>query len=272
MVSPSEHYRAHRATYDHLWEKTATTGKIYADSDFSTKYDLLDKAIRFALLSAQTKVPEQEKAYRASLEVGTATTIRRFILESELQSTDTDQDDAPRTFNTEWWKDEYDTVVFRRARDKWAEMAEAIRAAGVNYANNKAAYIIRNSVEPDYKAIIDHWTANENDEAHRLLADEFLGVGLPKAAYSMGKLGCEEKLCIDRHVAQAAGIDQEDRYTGTVVERYEADCETVETAFPELSHLPRLLFRWIVFDASRYTEIGENPVTTHDVWFDSLPL
>jgi len=54
----------------------------------------------------------------------------------------------------------------------------------------------------------------------------------------MGKLGCEEKLCIDRHVAVAAGIDPDYLDQGAVVERYEAQCNRVEAAFPELTELP----------------------------------
>jgi hypothetical protein len=96
------------------------------------------------------------------------------------------------------------------------------------------------------------------DTAQRLIADEFLGVGLSKAAYAMGKLGCGEKLCIDRHVAEAAGIDPDDQYQGTVVDRYDAPCDRVDAAFPELADLPRPLFRWVVFDGPRFTEDRRN--------------
>lgn len=88
----------------------------------------------------------------------------------------------------------------------------------------------------------------------------------------MGKLGCKEKLCIDLHVAAASGIDPDDLYQEPVVERYEAQCDRVEAAFPELAELPRPLFRWVVFDAHRSTEDVDSPVTTHEVLFDSLPI
>lgn len=91
-------------------------------------------------------------------------------------------------------------------------MADALRTAGVNYANNRAPYIVRNAVEPDYETILSQWDKEAYDTVHRQIVDEFLGVGLSKGAYAMGKLGCTEKLCIDRHVAAAAGVDPDDLY------------------------------------------------------------
>jgi len=81
---------------------------------------------------------------------------------------------------------------------------------------------------------------------------------------------CAEKLCIDTHVAAASGIEADDRYQEIVIDRHESQCDQVEAAFPELSKLPQPIFRWIVFDAHRYTAGDEPPVTIHETWFDSV--
>lgn len=270
-MDPQQHYRTYQKEYDWAWERTAATGRIFGQVAVDTRQDLLDQAVRFGLLSTQTKVRQQEQAYTVSLEMGSASALRDRIHNPDARQLNSDSVTPPSTFNTAGWRDNYGEEVFTRALAAWEDMAETLRAAGVNYANNKAAYIVRNCVEPDYETIFDQWDDGAYDQVHRRIAEEFLGVGLSKGAYAMGKLGCAEKLCIDRHVASAAGIASEDLYRGPVVERYEEQCDRVEAAFPDLSELPRPIFRWIVFDAHRYAARGEPPVTTHDVLFDSVP-
>lgn len=272
MVDPFRHYQTYQEEYNRLWQRTAATGEVFEEVDHETRQDLLDQAVRFGLLSTQTKVPQQEAAYRASLDIGSATEIRARLQDCHTPRISEDAVSPPSTFDAAYWRDEHGEPDYERALAIWDELADELRAAGVNYANNKAAYIARNSVEPDYEMILDRWDAGAYDRAHRLVADEFLGVSLSKGAYAMGKLGCEEKLCIDRHVAAAAGINPDDLYQGTVVDRYEDQCERVEATFPELAGLPRPLFRWVVFDARRTTEDADSPVTRHDVLFDSLPV
>lgn len=269
---PLQHYRTYQDEYDRLWERTAATGDVFEEAGFETRQDMLDQAVRFGLLSTQTKVPQQEAAYRASLDVGSVTEMRSRLRDNQAPRIAADTVSPPSTFNASRWRDEHGEAVLERALAVWDELADELRAAGVNYANNKAAYIVRNSIEPDYETIFARWDEDAYGRAHRLIADEFLGVGLSKAAYAMGKLGCEEKLCIDRHVAEAAGIDPDDLYQGAVVKRYEVQCDRVEAAVPELAELPRPLFRWVVFDAHRSTEDVDSPVTTHEVLFDSLPI
>ena len=266
------HYHRHQEKYNKAW--TAATGDRFDQADFETRQNLLDQAVRFGLLSTQTRVPQQETAYQASLDIGPATVIRDCILkgnEGRPAADDAeDYDTLPSTLNADRWQSQYEEDVYTRARAIWSEMTDALRDAGVNYANNKAAYIIHNAVEPDYETILGQGDNNAYDTVHRRIADEFLGGGLSKGAYAMGKLGCAGKLCIDTHVAAAAGIDVDDLYQGVVVERYEDQCEQVETAFPELSELPRPIFRWIVFDAHRNTAGDETPVTLHETWFNSV--
>lgn len=269
---PLQHYRTHQDEYNRLWRQTAATGEVFKKAEFGTRKDLLDQAVRFGLLSTQTKVPQQEAAYRASLDVGSSEEIRIQLQDSKASRMADDTVSPPPTFNPSRWRDHHCEAIYERALAVWDELADELRSAGVNYANNKAAYIVRNSIEPDYETIFAQWDEDAYDQTHRKIADEFLGVGLSKAAYAMGKLGCGEKLCIDRHVAAAAGIDTDELYQGTVVDRYEAQCDRVEAAFPELAELPRPLFRWVVFDAHRSSEDTDSPVTTHEVLFDSLPV
>ena len=86
----------------------------------------------------------------------------------------------PPTFNADRWRDDHGEAVYERALAVWDELANALRTAGVNYGNNKAAYIVRNSIEPDYETIFARRDEGAYDEAHRLIADEFLVVGLSK--------------------------------------------------------------------------------------------
>jgi hypothetical protein len=82
----------------------------------------------------------------------------------------------------------------------------------------------------------------------------------------MAKVVTTDKMCIDTHVAQRAGIEPDDIYNGVVVEKYEQQCDEIIEQWPDLyDDLGRFMFQWVVFDSNRET------VTTHDAWFMSLP-
>ncbi len=272
MVDPYEHYQMHQGVYDQLWDRTLAARHVFERSDKDTQCDMLDQAIRFALLSAQTQVPQQEAGYLRSLDVGKCTEIRARLNDPTAPQLSADQVSPPTTFPADRLQSEYGCERYERALAVWDELADELKDAGVNYSNNKAAYIVRNAVEPDYGSILSHWMENAFDAAHQQIVDDFLGVSLSKAAYAMGKLGCSEKLCIDTHVATVADIPSDKLYQGTVVDRFEKDCAKVEAAFPKLATLPRPLFRWILFDAHRFTTEGGPAVTTHDVLFESFSI
>jgi len=104
------------------------------------------------------------------------------------------------------------------------------------------------------------------DAMHRALADECKGVGLRKAGFALALCVTGDKMCIDTHVAQQAGLGPDEIYNGVVVDRYEDQCTTILGHWPDLTrHKSQFMSQWIVFDANMET------VTTHSAWFASLP-
>jgi thermostable 8-oxoguanine DNA glycosylase len=134
----------------------------------------------------------------------------------------------------------------------------------VNYKNNKISYIRETEVK--FKAIdnvIDLLEANKIDEAHKLMCDEFKGVGMAKGAFTLAMLGFTSKMCVDTNVQQASGI--EDVYSGVVVEKYENMCEKIRQQFSDLKdRLDPFMVQWVLFDYQR----GEH--RKHNVFFNQL--
>lgn len=218
-IDPVDHYQEHSELYDRIGQKVEATTDAFAEADRQLQEMLLNQAVSFALISAQTSVDIHEKGYINVLDA-----------------------------------------------DSHSEIEDGLLEAGVNYYRNKAKYIFYNMTEPDYDRVLNHYEAGEIDQMHRAIADEFKGVGLRKAAFAMAKVVTTDKMCVDTHVAQQAGIDSDDIYNGVVVEKYENQCDRVVSNWPELrERLGQFLFQWVVFDAHMET------VTTHDPWFLSLP-
>jgi endonuclease III len=145
-------------------------------------------------------------------------------------------------------------------------VAHALRAHAVNYHKNKARYIMHNRTEPDTARVLDAYSVGNLDAMHRAIQDEYLGVGLRKAGFAMALTVSTDKMCVDTHVAQMAGIEPDDIYNGVVVDRYETQCERIRQQWPTLAdELSPFMCQWVVFDAEMDT------VTTHDAWFASLP-
>lgn len=95
---------------------TAATGEVFEEAEFETRKDLLDQAVQFALLSSQTKVPQQEAAYQASLDVGSATEIRIRLQNSQAPQIADDAVSPSSTFNASRWRDDHGEAVYERAR------------------------------------------------------------------------------------------------------------------------------------------------------------
>jgi len=219
MKDPVDHYEQNRDVYDHISEQVQQTTGYFAQADRPEQRLLLNQAVTFALISAQTSVPIHEKGYLNALEAS--------------------------DFN---------------------ELEDGLLDAGVNYYRNKAKYIFHNMTEPDYEMVLDLYDDGRINEMHRAIADEFKGVSIRKAAYAMAKVVTTDKMCIDTHVAQRAGIEPDEIYNGVVVDKYEAQCDEVIDNWPELREdLGQFMFQWVVFDSNR------DEVTTHDAWFMSLP-
>lgn len=230
-TNPVAHYHEHRTFYDHIEARLEATHEAFRDADRDRRHDMLCKAVAFAGISAQTAVSKHERGYCNAIELG----------------------------------------------DGYALLGpEAIEAglleAGVNYYKNKASYIWYNAHEADVGRALDAYEAHLDgdegalDRMHRAVADEMMGVGLRKAGFALALAVSPQKMCIDTHVAQCAGIEPEDVYEGVVVERYEAQCEQVRAQWPTLDdELDPFMVQWVVFDAHL------EALTPHDPWFCSTP-
>lgn len=127
----------------------------------------------------------------------------------------------------------------------------------VNYWRNKLDYMQRTQVKFELiDDVIFNLLDGNIDKAHKILIDEFLGVGAKKAGFTLAMLGYTSKMCIDTNVEQAAGLD--DVYSGVVVDKYEDQCNEV---MQEYSINTPFMLQWILFDCYR----GET--TTHNVYF-----
>lgn len=226
-IDPVAHYEANRDVYDHIQNRIEATSDFFASAPRPVQKVLLNKAVTWSLISVETAVELHEHGYLNVLQV------------------------PKLTVNA---------------------VQDALLDAGVNYYRNKASYILHNLTEPDYDMVLDHYDdyCNGNASAihrmHRAIRDEFKGVGLRKAGFAMANAVTPQKMCVDRHVANLAGLDADEIYTGVVVDRYEQQCQDIMAQWPELADdLPPYLFQWVLFDADMDT------VTTHDAWFMSLP-
>lgn len=137
-----------------------------------------------------------------------------------------------------------------------ADVAEALQE--VNYWKNKTKYITESRTKFEkIDEVIDLLREGNIDEAHKVLIDDFLGVGAAKAAFTLAMLGYTSKMCLDTNVKQICELD--DVYSGVVVDKYEKCCNQVR----DTSEIrPSFLLQWVLFDMNR------NKVTSHDVYFN----
>jgi len=148
----------------------------------------------------------------------------------------------------------------------WAtdEPHENIQSAleSVNYRNQKERYI-RHSLRNGHlwSDVADMLENGDIDSAHKMILDEFKGVGPAKAPFTLSMLGFESKMCIDANIINAMGLDG--HVSTVVVEKYDSICERLQAKIPSLSSLVSpFMFQWITFDYERGT------ISDHSVFFD----
>jgi len=143
------------------------------------------------------------------------------------------------------------------------DIAEAL--SSVNYRNNKERYI-RHSLRNGHKwaEVADMLEAGEVDTAHKLILDEFMGVGPAKAPFTLSMLGFTDKMCIDANIVNAMGMD--DHVSTVVVEKYDQICQRLRDKMPTLSSMVSpFMWQWATFSFQRGGE-----VETHDVFFKAV--
>jgi len=144
-----------------------------------------------------------------------------------------------------------------------SEYEEAMKS--VNYWKNKIKYIRETEVKfEDIDKAITLLERGKVSKAHKVLVDNFKGVGVVKSAFTLAMIGFKTRACIDSNVLNLSGLDRGDMYNGVVVEKYE---RFVSDLFIELSDklynkVPKFLMQWILFDYQR----GER--ASHKVFFD----
>lgn len=144
--------------------------------------------------------------------------------------------------------------------DSYDDIAEAINEC--NYYKNKARYILDSfQRKEDWKEVVELLRAGEIDKAHKMILDEFLGVGTVKAPFTLAMLGYTEKMCIDTNVANVVGL--EEKPNTVVVDKYESICESVREMFPLLQEIADpFIFQWVVFDYKR------GNISHHETFFN----
>lgn len=121
----------------------------------------------------------------------------------------------------------------------------------VQYHNNKARYISENRENVDFDKLADLLVHGYVDVVHEKLADQCLGLGSAKAAFSLSMLGFTSKICVDSHTANQAGLD---RYASsdTSIDEYRTLSQKVLDTFTELTNMVTpFVYQWVLFDADR---------------------
>jgi len=142
---------------------------------------------------------------------------------------------------------------------------QAMKDRAVLFHNNKNKYF--QETRDNFPAISQTVQALQNhqiDKAHRLMVDNFKGVGVVKSAFVLAMMGFTEKMCIDTNVKQIAMI--EDVYSGVVIERYNMQCDEVLSHVSDelCERLSPFMIQWLLFDMNR----GE--ISDHEVWFNHV--
>jgi len=148
----------------------------------------------------------------------------------------------------------------------WAtdEPSENLQSAleSVNYRNQKERYIrhsLRNGHQ--WSDVADLLEDGDIDSAHKMILDEFKGVGPAKSPFTLSMLGFESKMCIDANIINAMGLDG--HVSTVVVEKYDSICDSLRQKMPTLSSMVSpFMFQWITFDYQR------GNISDHSVFFD----
>jgi thermostable 8-oxoguanine DNA glycosylase len=134
--------------------------------------------------------------------------------------------------------------------------------ASVNYRNQKSEYI-RHSLRNGHKwsDVADLLEEGNIDSAHKMILDEFKGVGPAKAPFTLSMLGFTEKMCVDANIINAMGLDG--HVSTVVVEKYDSICDNLRAKMPSLREMVSpFLWQWITFDYQRGT------ISDHEVFFE----
>ncbi len=145
--------------------------------------------------------------------------------------------------------------------------SENIQSAleSVNYRNQKEQYI-RHSLRNGHlwSDVADMLEDGDIDSAHKMILDEFKGVGPAKAPFTLSMLGFESKCCVDTNIINAMGLDG--HVSTVVVEKYDNIVKSLREKTPALSRITsRFVWQWVIFS---YTRNDDNSVDRHRAFFD----
>jgi thermostable 8-oxoguanine DNA glycosylase len=81
MRDPETHYDEHRPVYDHISEQVEQTTQAFAEAPRQEQAVMLNKAVTFALISAQTQVRNHEAGYLNAIQATDPDEIREGLLD-----------------------------------------------------------------------------------------------------------------------------------------------------------------------------------------------
>jgi thermostable 8-oxoguanine DNA glycosylase len=132
-----------------------------------------------------------------------------------------------------------------------SEIADIFADNTVMYHNNKARYIAENRDSVDFNSLASRLKDGEIDAVHESIVDQCLGLGSAKGAFSLSMLGYTEKLCVDSHTANIAGLER-DASADANTEEYEQLSQTILDTFSSLAdELEPFMVQWIMFSADK---------------------
>ena len=132
----------------------------------------------------------------------------------------------------------------------------------VVYSNQKTDWLKATNVLHKYNVVrmLQSDASRQGiDKAHRYLHDNFVGLGLMKAAFTLAMLGFTSRMCIDTNVAQVTGIETRGlKKFDSYIDACDEVCQEYDMG------LPPFITQWVLFDFNR----GNH--STHEVWFRQM--
>lgn len=129
----------------------------------------------------------------------------------------------------------------------------------VIYSNQKTRWINSTNHIHKINTVRMLHAGKSRDKIHKYMADNFTGLGLMKAAFTLAMLGFTDRMCIDTNVSQVTGVEVTSLSN---LSDYLNACDKICQEF-ELA-LPPFLTQWVLFDFNR----GNH--STHEVWFREI--
>jgi thermostable 8-oxoguanine DNA glycosylase len=132
-----------------------------------------------------------------------------------------------------------------------SEIADIFNSNTVMYHNNKARYIAENRDSVDFDSLASRLKDGEIDAVHESIVDQCLGLGSAKGAFSLSMLGYTERMCIDSHSANIAGLERDVSADANTEEYKKLESKILNTFSSLADELEPFMVQWIMFSADK---------------------